>query len=93
MKEVLQRNLSQTAEQPATTKAVSTNALPNRSPALIPCHEDEIEPTQQEPEPVTPCPPSRKYNLRTRAVNTIYSVLLEESPNTTSVARPPKHIN
>eukprot|EP00957_Ditylum_brightwellii_P132800 10126056-Ditylum_brightwellii.AAC.1 len=84
MKEVPQRNPSQTAEQSGTTKAVPTNALPNRSLALIPCYEDEVEPIQQEPEP---------YNFRDRAVHIINTVIFEESPNITSAARPPKHIN
>eukprot|EP00957_Ditylum_brightwellii_P036317 2750528-Ditylum_brightwellii.AAC.1 len=64
-----------------------------RSPALIPCDEDEVELPQQDHDALTPCPAPQKYNLREQAVHIINLVIFEESPNVTSVARSPKHIN
>eukprot|EP00957_Ditylum_brightwellii_P102228 7793163-Ditylum_brightwellii.AAC.1 len=62
---------------PAKTKAMPNNTPQRRSPAIIPCDEDEVEPTQQDHELVMPCPMPRRYNLWKQAVHIIKSEALK----------------
>eukprot|EP00957_Ditylum_brightwellii_P080776 6143755-Ditylum_brightwellii.AAC.1 len=52
------------AKQPVMDKKMPDNSPMERSPALIPCDEDEVELPQHKHVVVIPCPAPRKYNLQ-----------------------------
>eukprot|EP00957_Ditylum_brightwellii_P092971 7079033-Ditylum_brightwellii.AAC.1 len=74
-------------------KGKPNNTPPRQSPALIQYEEDEVELPQQDHDLVMPCPAQQKHNLQEQAVHIINSVIFEQSPDVTSIAQSPKHIN
>lgn len=83
-----QRNPNQIKPPPSPP----TNNMPNNSPVLIPCDDDEVEPQLYNDDGHPIQAPRQAYQLRNRAVNIINSTIIEETPNVKGTTHDPKHV-